>query len=125
MFKNIVVDLALTPESFAANLKDVFEMAYKVVGENRDVMVDKAVVNHQRSIRAANYVIGDVVWLLDATLKKGQSKAFKKNWVGPYNVVEILSQSNYVIQSQAKPGQRKVVNTERLKLSKKKKERHH
>jgi hypothetical protein len=58
---------------------------YKTVQTNRNTQVDRARIRCERLHRAAaNYYIGDHVWLLNEANPKGQPKAYKRQWKGPY-----------------------------------------
>ena len=87
MISEIELDLQLTPGEYAANLQATFDTAYKHVASNRDLKMDRAKINHDRQIRAANFEIHDQVKLINTTFDKTQTKKFKKKWVGPYKIV--------------------------------------
>ena len=55
---------------------------------------------------------GELVLLLDTTVKRGRSTKLKRPWIGPYKVIEKVSDVNYCIQRGRK---RFVTHVNRLK----------
>ncbi len=91
---------------------------YKTVQTNRNTQVDRARVRCERLHRAAaNYNTGDHVWLLNEANQKGQPKAYKRQWKGPYRILDRTGPSTYVIEYVTPRGKQvsKTVNAERLK----------
>ena len=113
MISEIELDLQLTPGEYAANLQATFDTAYKHVASNRDLKMDRAKINHDRQIRAANFDIHDQVKLINTAIDKTQTKKFKKKWVGPYKIVAKVG-NDYVIKPISKKGKAKTVNQNKL-----------
>ena len=67
------IDLQLTQEQYASEVKATLENAYELIKNNRDCKMDKNKFNHDRKARAANYETGDQVLLISEAKKKGTS----------------------------------------------------
>jgi hypothetical protein len=82
-------------------LKEVLETSKKVFAKVRDSLRTSQerqkrtydVKMHQRS-----YDKGDLVYKLDTSTRKGQSKKLRPIWLGPYVVTEVLSPVLYCIE---------------------------
>jgi hypothetical protein len=109
------VNLQLTPEDYAENVSKVLEDIFKRVRENTGVKMDRAKIRHDRNVRAANFEISDLVWVLDSTKTVGKSKKFKKKWAGPYKIVGIINDVDYMIKPANRNGRTRVVHQNLLK----------
>ncbi|CAF1129600.1 unnamed protein product, partial [Brachionus calyciflorus] len=67
-----------------------------------------------RNVRRTSYILGDRVWLLNSAKKKGVSKKLSRKWTGPFTVVEVRNENNYIIKPDKK-GKRQLVRAIRLK----------
>ena len=115
MFSHEKVELYLTPAGYAENLQSVFHLAYNAVIQCRDVAMNRNKIRVDRKVRACNMDIGDFVWLIDPTTKKGVSKKFKKRWIGPYQILSKPSAVNYEIKPIKSKGKKLTVHQSRLK----------
>ena len=70
---------------YSEKLKGDLAIAYQQVAANRDLQIQKSMLNHERNIRGCDFKPGDRVWLFNPTAKKLKSK-----WRGPYVVVDTL-----------------------------------
>ena len=115
MFKNVDIELTLTADEYAANLKNTFESAYKIVETNRDVKMNTAKINHDRVVRAANFNLNDQVKMIDHSIDRKKTKKFKKFWKGPYTIISKLDGLNYVIKPTDFKGNRRVIHQSELR----------
>ena len=112
----IYLDLQLTPEQYASQVKTTLGRAYELIEKNRDCRMDKNKISHDRRARAAKYSAGDQVLLLDEAIMKGTSNKLRKTWKGPYNVMEVgLQGSTVKIKPVKKNGRSSWVNISQLK----------
>lgn len=87
-FKNKAVDLDLTDHSeYAKTLQLNLQNIYENVNINRDVSVNKQKLDYSRKVRAAEFEIGDRVWLHDKAKRVGRAKKISKHWAGPFTVL--------------------------------------
>ena len=111
--ENVTVDLALQPNSYAENLKITFKKAYAAIETNRDITMEKHKVHHDRKVRAANFSINDLVWVLDEQPNKSK---FKKHWKPhPYRIIAKINDVTYKIKNTTKKSKKLIVNQCKLK----------
>jgi hypothetical protein len=115
LIEGVELDLELDPEQYAINVKTLLNNAFETVRSNRDFKVDQQKFYYDRKSRAANYNIGDLVLLKDVTVKPGTAAKFKKNWKGPYKVIEKVTDLDYKIKQVNKRGKSLIVHVNRLK----------
>ena len=60
------------------------------------------------------YADGDLVWLFNPGLPRYHSRKFRRPWIGPYWILEKLSEANYRIQHMSN-GKRAVIHFDWLK----------
>ncbi|RNA14172.1 Transposon Ty3-G Gag-Pol poly, partial [Brachionus plicatilis] len=82
--------------------------------QNADVKVSKFKFYADRNVRPFGYALGDRVYLLKQANKKGVSKKLSHKWTGPFTVVEVLSENNYLIRADANQ-KKQLVHANRLK----------
>ena len=68
-----------------------------------------------KKIHVKPYKVGDLVWLHNPAMPRGQAHKLCCPWTGPYKVVKILSMVVYRIQDTRGRRRRKVINFNRLK----------
>ena len=85
----MTIDLQISPEQYAAQVKTALADAYRLVEKNRDNRMERNKIYHSRKVRAAHYLPGDTVLLLDEAKKTGTSNKFCKKWKGPFSVLEV------------------------------------
>ena len=71
-------------------------------------------IRHDRHVRAANFELHDLVWVLDTTVKKGLSKKFARKWTGPYKILAKINDVNYELQPVKKRGKKLIMHVNRL-----------
>jgi hypothetical protein len=68
------LDLYLDEASYASGVKDNLSRAFEMVAKNTESRMEKAKLRHDRDVVAANFEVGDFVWVHDTTTKKGKCK---------------------------------------------------
>ena len=75
--------------------------------------MEKHKVHHDRKVRAANFSINDLVWVLDEQPNKSK---FKKHWKPhPYRIIAKINDVTYKIKNTTKKSKRLIVNQCKLK----------
>lgn len=109
MFGDVKLDLILTPDSYADQLRTTFNSAFQNVGVNRDKASMRNKIRLDRKVRACNFEVNDYVYRLNSVVKKGLSKKFTRKWTGPYIVLSQTSAVDYLIRPIDKPKARKII----------------
>lgn len=99
---------------YITNLISRLDRVHTVAADQMVVVRERQKRNYDLRINENKYEIGSLVWIYDPTSKKGLSKKLQNPWVGPYQVVETISDLIYKVQQSAhsKP---KVIHHDRLK----------
>ena len=101
---------------FVGDLQEKLREVYKNVEKNRDFMVDKSRIQHDRKIKPVEYKIDDMVMLNQPQIKKGLSKKLSPKWEGPFIIQERVGPVNYKIKRFNQPkSEQKLVHHNRLK----------
>ena len=119
----IPVDLAFqlpqnTPvyhNPYAIHLQNTLRDSYKQVREKLGHNLQRQKEIYDRKAQGSSYNKGDIVWLFNASVPRGQHKKFHRPWSGPYTVVKQLSDSTYRIQHTQTRSKRSVVHFDHLK----------
>ena len=114
MCPQVKLELFLTPETYVTEVQRGFLSAYEQVSANRDVKMNRNKIHHDRTVRAANFELHDLVWVLDTTVKKGLSNKFTRKWTGPYKILAKINDVNYELQPVKKRGKKLVMHLNRL-----------
>jgi len=114
MFPCPELDLNLDVQSYASKIRTDLLKCYETVAKNSGSKVSKFKFYADRNVRAAQYVIGDRVYLLKQSKKKGVSKKLSHKWKGPYTITEVRGEHNYLIRPDS-GGKKQLVHANRLK----------
>ena len=85
------------------------ELAYKIedarnlARENLQAAQSKYTRNHDNKFIHKEYSVNELVWIYKPVVKKGQIKKFKKQWKGPYKIIEKLTNDNYKVTRGKQP----------------------
>ncbi|GBN65283.1 hypothetical protein AVEN_233733-1 [Araneus ventricosus] len=98
-------------ENLEARLESVHAFArdrIKLISERIKTRYDFRATDH-------HFKEGDLVWMYNPKRRRGLSPKLQQNWEGPYNVVKILNDVVYRVQTSpnAKP---KVIHINRLSI---------
>ncbi|RNA33851.1 Transposon Ty3-G Gag-Pol poly [Brachionus plicatilis] len=72
-------------------------------------------LNYDLNVTAAKLKVGDLVWVHNDVVKKGQCKKFTFSWTGPYVVESVFNNVNYKMRSLNSKRKRLIVHRNRLK----------
>ena len=70
---------------------------------------------YDRKVHGEKFTVGQLVWLCNPVVPRGNSRKLHTPWVGPYKVVKCISETVYRIQDSRAPRKRIVVHFDRLK----------
>ena len=74
------------------------QKAYQIVSNQLKVTFDRAKRRYDQRVRAVHFPLHFYVWFFCPRLTAGRGRKFKKLTDGPYQIVRILNDVNYVIQ---------------------------
>ena len=100
IFSKLKIELFLDPAGYAIQVKNAFNKAFELVIQNRDLSMQKNKVAYDRHVRAANFELTDLVWVLDTAKTVGKSSKLARKWRGPYKILAKINQSTYQDQSE-------------------------
>lgn len=100
---------------YVANLRRTMESAYCLARKNMQTAAYRQKENYDLKIHGDNFKPGQLVWLCNPVVPKGNSKKLHAPWVGPYKVIKCLSDTVYRIQDTRANRRRQVVHFDRLK----------
>ena len=106
--------LKTTHDEYVKHLEDDLRLAYQVARDTiaRNMKIQKKY--YDRNSHLIHYKEGDVVWLKDFTPKIRGEKKLADRWVGPYFVLDVLSDVNFRVID--KPGSKgRVIGHDRMK----------
>ena len=94
--------------------QEQFAEAYEKVRQNVSQKQCYQSQQYNRRIHGKPFHKGELVWLFNPAIKKGQSRKFHRPWGGPYRICEKLSDVTYRVQHTGN-NKCKVVHFNRLK----------
>ena len=106
---------------YIGQLHSRLDEAYDIVRRNMQSVQKHEKQLYDRKVTGGRYSVGDQVWLYTPAIPRGRSAKFHQFWSGPYQVMKVLSDVTYRIQSVYLPGSqnrrrhRVVVHYNRLK----------
>ena len=83
-----------------ANLKKDMRAIFNFAANNRGASAFRAIID--RTVRGANFLVGDKVWLLDQNTKKGVNPKLRPRWKGPYLVTGVLNEVDAILKADSK-----------------------
>ena len=81
---------SISPSTQKVEMKAMFNWA----AINRDEAALRASALINRTVRCANYHIGDKVWIMDENHQKGINPKLRPKWKGPFTITEIKNGEN-------------------------------
>ena len=100
---------------YVANLRKTMELAYQLTCENMQTAANQQKENYNFKVHGDKFTTGQLVWLCNPVVSKGNSRKLLTPWVGPYRVIKCLSDTVYRIQDTRANRRRQVVHFDRLK----------
>ena len=100
---------------YATKLRKTMETAYHLARENMQTAAIRQKEHYDLKVHGDKFIPGQLVWLCNPVVPKGNSKKLLAPWVGPYKVIKCLSDTVYRIQDTRVSRRRQVVHFDRLK----------
>ena len=112
--------IAALPEAdrtheYADQLKERLHQVYEHVVKTRGGKVAKTKLRYDRKLRPTVYQVGDLVYYLNKKPEKHKAKKLLPKWVGPYEIVAVLSELTYRIKHALRASKPRTVHHNNLK----------
>ena len=104
-----------TVPQYVADLRAQLETAYQHVRERMGRKLERQKELYDRKAHGDPYKPGDLVWLHNPAVPRGQAKKLHRPWTGPFRIVRKLSDAVYRVQHTQARRKRLVVHFDRLK----------
>ncbi|CAF1084426.1 unnamed protein product [Brachionus calyciflorus] len=91
IYRHPVINVRVTQGEYAGQIQQSLLKAFEKVKRNREIRIRKIKLNYDRNVVAAKFKPGDLVWVHNDVIKKGQCKKFTYSWNGPYVVEQELN----------------------------------
>ena len=85
-------------EEYSEKVRERMRKAYQIVSDQLRVTFDRAKRRYDQRVRAVHFPLNSYVWFFCPRLTAGRGRKFRKLTDGPYRIVRILNDVNYVIQ---------------------------
>ena len=109
----------VNPESikYCENQENKFKQMYSIANRNKDILMDRTKIRHDRNIKKFSYEVGDLVLADHVKLKKGVCSGLAHKYYGPLVVVgKHPNNVNYVVKNlQKKKSKNFLIHKNRLK----------
>ena len=100
-------------DEYAETVREKMQKAYSIVGDQLKATFDRAKRRYDQRIREVRFKLNSYVWFYCPKLHAGRGRKFRKLTDGPYRIIRVLNDVNYVIQKN--PGSRpQVCHVDRL-----------
>ena len=100
-------------EEYSEKVRERMQKAYQIVSDQLRVTFDRAKRRYDQRVRAVHFPLNSYVWFFCPRLTAGRGRKFRKLTDGPFRIVRILNDVNYVIQKT--PGARlQICHVDRL-----------
>ena len=96
--KNVLPDAENSVNLFVAQQQERFRSAYQIVRDHLKTMAQKRKAYYDASVRSKQFAVGDRVWYFYPRKYLKRSRKWSFAYVGPYTVMEKLTDLTYVIQ---------------------------
>ena len=97
----------LNTDEYSDKVQERMQKAYQIVSDQLKVTFDRAKRRYDQRVHAVHFPLNSYVWYFCPRLTAGRGRKFRKLTDGPFRVVRILNDVNYVIQKV--PGSRLIV----------------
>ena len=100
-------------DEYAETVRERMQKAYRIVSDQLKATFDRAKRRYDQRIREVRFKLNSYVWFYCPKLHAGRGRKFRKLTDGPYRIIRILNDVNYVIQKN--PGSRpQICHVDRL-----------
>ena len=96
-----------TTDEYSEKVQERMQTAYRTVSEQLKVTFDRAKHRYDQRVHAVHFPLNSYVWYFFPRLTAGRGRKFRRLTGGPFRVVRILNDVNYVIQKV--PGSRLII----------------
>ena len=100
-------------DEYAEKVQERMQKAYKIVSEQLKVTFDRAKQRYDQRVHAVHFPLNSYVWFFCPRLTAGRGRKFRKLTDGPYRIVRVLNDVNYVIQK-VPGGRLRICHVDRL-----------
>ena len=100
-------------DEYSEKVRERMQKAYSIVQEQLKATFDRAKRRYDQRVKAVHFTLNSYVWFFCPRLKAGRGRKFRKLTDGPFRIVRILNEVNYVIQK-VPGGRQQVVHVDRL-----------
>ena len=114
MYQTIQTKICPTLSDYVGCLKDELQTCHELFRESMDVEQERQKTYYDRSTFGPQYEVGDLVMMINPTMKTGQTKKFKSFYSEPQVKREIINDLNFVFEDVKTKKQQKV-HYDRLK----------
>ena len=112
--KNPKIILPLNPTEYVGQMDKCLRTAYFCVKRNTEIKMLYNKEYHDRKNIAAEYKVGDRVWVRELKTPKGLCRKFNSKWKGPYTVEAVVNEIDYRVKPDNR-GKRLIVHRNNLK----------
>jgi len=99
--------------SYVIQLRDTLDEVHRCARKKIGAALQVRKRTYDRHIHTEVYEVGDLVYLLNAAGKKGQSRKLQPVYIGPFLVIKVISSALYVITGPR--GRHQVIHHDRLR----------
>ena len=103
---------------YVKELRKNLEEAHELAREHLKTAQKRQKRYHDARGTGNGFGIGDRVWLFNSATKKGESRKLQSPWLGPFVILDKLSDVNYKIGAENGLGRKQIVHYNRLKFCK-------
>ena len=94
------IDVEWIASDFVDQQKEEMKAIFDFAAANRDAVALKASTMYDRTVREANFKVGDKVWVLDQGSKAGTNPKLRPRWKGPYLLTDLLNEVNAILKAE-------------------------
>ena len=106
---------ATTAPEYVADLQSSLTTAYEHVRNRMGQQLQQQKTHYDSKVQGRPFQVGDLVWLHNPAVKRGQSRKLHRPWSGPLKVLSRLSDTTYRLQHVREGRRKPVVHYNRLK----------
>ena len=109
------IEVEWIASDFVDQQKNEMKAMFDIAAANRDEASLRASTLYDRTVRGANFKVGDKVWVLDQSTKVGSNPKLRPRWKGPYLVTDMFNEVNAVLKADGRSRKTKIVHLCKLK----------
>ena len=109
------IEVEWIASDFVDQQKNEMKAMFDIAAANRDEASLRASTLYDRTVRGANFKVGDKVWVLDQSTKVGSNPKLRPRWKGPYLVTDMFNEVNAILKADGRSRKTKIVHLCKLK----------